>query len=328
MKESKTISLLLESCEEYVRIISKDKIWLPTIYKKGEALASTISYTKHDIEVLSRKITIPQRPEDPYFYTIEEYLGFYISALTNKIITENDRITLKPKVRLAGLGSYLKKGNITIEGNVLEYVGHCVSGGRVIVNGNARRNAGVGISGGEVIVNGNAGSDAGGHITGGLVRIIGDAESWVGCMIKGGKVIVRNAGSFTGWHMQGGDIIVEEDADGWTGDSMRSGRIFVGGNAGIQTGENMKGGEIIVHGEIASLADNYNGKIYNFGLNKLLSWYRENTELFIESFSIISTDKKKIILDRILNYDFTNDKVVKWLDEHEPDLIRDVGLSP
>lgn len=58
-----------------------------------------------------------------------------------------------------------------------------------------------------------------------------------------------------------------------------------------------------------------------------LVFYRENAEGFIEYFNRRSLEEKKTILKDIMSSDFINEDVVKWLNEHEADLIREVGLN-
>lgn len=58
-----------------------------------------------------------------------------------------------------------------------------------------------------------------------------------------------------------------------------------------------------------------------------LVFYRENTEGFIEYFNKSNFEEKKTILKDIMSSDFINEDVVKWLNEHEAELIREVGLN-
>ena len=50
-------------------------------------------------------------------------MGIYISALINKIITEEDIITLRPNEELDGMGLSLQKGTLIIESNVKNNAG-------------------------------------------------------------------------------------------------------------------------------------------------------------------------------------------------------------
>lgn len=58
-----------------------------------------------------------------------------------------------------------------------------------------------------------------------------------------------------------------------------------------------------------------------------LVFYKENTKGFIEYFNKSNFEEKKTILKDIMSSDFINEDVVKWLNEHEAELIREVGLN-
>ncbi|MBM3199798.1 hypothetical protein FJZ53_02585 [Candidatus Woesearchaeota archaeon] len=58
-----------------------------------------------------------------------------------------------------------------------------------------------------------------------------------------------------------------------------------------------------------------------------LKLYKEDAEEFIEYFNERRSEEKKVILKDVMEYDFINDKVTEWLNEHEADLIREVGFD-
>ena len=55
--------------------------------------------------------------------------------------------------------------------------------------------------------------------------------------------------------------------------------------------------------------------------------YEDDADEFIEYFKIRSPQEKKIIIKGIMDCDYTNKPVAKWLDENELDLIREVSMD-
>ena len=72
------------------------------------------------------------------------------------------------------------KANITIHGNVKDYLGKSMNKGRIVLNGNCESSAGADMYDGEIIVQGNAVSDIGNFLRGGTIRIKGNAGIDVG----------------------------------------------------------------------------------------------------------------------------------------------------
>lgn len=59
-----------------------------------------------------------------------------------------------------------------------------------------------------------------------------------------------------------------------------------------------------------------------------LELYKNDSEGFIEYFACKTLGEKKVILKDIMECEFTNEKAIDWLNQHEHDLIREVGFSP
>jgi len=315
-KFPKKLDALLDGCQEFLQKTEKYGGNIHDLYKAGEELASKLSYTKNDLEILCQEITIPETEvsknpyaPDSFLGPREQYLGLYIAALTNKIIREQDILILKPKAKLFGLGAFLKKGRIIIEGDTRGGVGYHMSGGGIIVNGNAKDYVGAGMEGGEIRVNGNV-------------------EHGLGTFMKGGKIIVEgSAKNNAGAYLKRGEIRIGGDVEKYTAQGMRGGLMTIGGNAGRSTGFLMNGGTVIVYGRIEDISEDCKGKIIQKNYTPL-QLYKNDAERFIKYFSMMSVDKKKTILDVIMSYDFTNEEVAEWLDKHEHNLVREVGLSP
>lgn len=58
-----------------------------------------------------------------------------------------------------------------------------------------------------------------------------------------------------------------------------------------------------------------------------LTLYEKNTKKFMKYFSEQPDADKKKILEELLEYDKTNEEVIKWLDKNYSGLIREVGLE-
>lgn len=120
------VSKLLKNLKPFLENAKKEML-LWNIYNKGIELIKEIEFAKEDIEEVSRRI-IAYQPE-------EEYLGFYLSALVNKTVTEEDTITLKLEHPLSGIGAFLKKGKIIIEGDTKHYLAYKMQDGELIIKG-------------------------------------------------------------------------------------------------------------------------------------------------------------------------------------------------
>lgn len=58
-----------------------------------------------------------------------------------------------------------------------------------------------------------------------------------------------------------------------------------------------------------------------------MSFYREDAEDFISYFRSRGLEERKTIIKDLLGSDFVNEEVIRWLNENEPGLIREVGLN-
>ncbi len=107
---------------------------------------------------------------------------------------------------------------------------------------------------GHITMEGNAGRHVGSEMSGGRIDVLGDVSDWVGAEMKGGMIHVRGrAGHMVGSAyrgspsgMQGGTILVDGDAGNEVGHSMRRGMIAVSGKVGDLAGFNMLAGTILI----------------------------------------------------------------------------------
>jgi len=167
MQEPKkeTIDLLLESCDEYLKEEEKYEYFTES-YELGQELANRSNYNKKELEELSQKIIDKA-----------DYIGFYFSALVNKIIWEEKAITLYFAKELIGLGACLEKGIFVIKGNTASRTGFEMKGGKLYVHGNTGRWTGAYMEGGELIISRNAGADTGFAMKDGKIHVKGEIES-------------------------------------------------------------------------------------------------------------------------------------------------------
>ncbi|MDP2909088.1 MAG: hypothetical protein Q8N77_04760, partial [Nanoarchaeota archaeon] len=109
-------------------------------YKKALRLTKGLSYTLKDVEELSKRIGPGE----------DETLGIYLSAVINRKIRKKDEVVLSPNGLLTGLGMYLRKGTVIIEGDTRNATGRCMKGGKVIVKGSVRNDTGESMEDGEI----------------------------------------------------------------------------------------------------------------------------------------------------------------------------------
>ena len=154
-------------------------------YLEGVKISESIDYTFKDVEELSKRIKV--RTEG------DRWLGLYISALINKGITKEYTLTLALNSELNGIGSYLEKGTIIVEGNANHYKGLGMKGGKIIVEGNTNGCTGEGMRGGSIIVKGNANDNTGYFMEGGKIIVEGKVNKYTGWNVEGGQIIVKGS---------------------------------------------------------------------------------------------------------------------------------------
>jgi formylmethanofuran dehydrogenase subunit C len=168
--DKKTVSMLLRSCSAFTKQRNNIHPYLEDIYQLGGKLANMMPhFAKDDLEELSKRITAENCQD--------MYLGFYISALINKIVTENDMVTLRLDVELYGIGAYQKKGTTTVKGDLGYFAGHFLEGATLIVEGNTGNRTGNGMKMGRIVITGEAGEDTGDFMKGGEIITYGRIKS-------------------------------------------------------------------------------------------------------------------------------------------------------
>ena len=167
-------------------------------YKGFQNALANIDYTLADIEKICPKIKINNNT------------GLFISAAINKIITENDTVTLD------------------FNGKKVGYVASRLQKGHVILNGPAGYAAGELMSGSaSLTINGNAGDFAGQFMSGSArLTIHGSAGNYAGEFMSGSAslTIKQNAGKEVGYDSLGGTIEIWGTIDhiaAWPGAEIR-----------------------------------------------------------------------------------------------------------
>lgn len=166
---NKRIDRLLSGCDDFLHSSSGNS---ERKYRIGEKFAYEYVYSLEDLENLSLRIFL----EEPWNY--DDNLGFYFSALINKIIGESDAVKLTTGVNFDGLGACLKKGNLIIDGKAGAYTGVYMTGGKLIVLGDVEDYLGYEMKNGIITVEGSAGGCIGYQADGGEI-FVKDIESMI-----------------------------------------------------------------------------------------------------------------------------------------------------
>jgi glutamate synthase domain-containing protein 3 len=177
-----TVRIILKKCRTFLDK-QADIEKLLSLYQVGEDLAKELNYTKGDVEEASQRIESYSKED--------KYAGFYLSALVNKIITEQEVINLKFYGELSGAGAYLKTGTLIIDGYASFALGHCMEGGEIITKKDAGNDVGNGMVNGRIIVKGDVGHSIGIFSKGGDIVVYGNigkiADSCEARIFKGDK---------------------------------------------------------------------------------------------------------------------------------------------
>jgi formylmethanofuran dehydrogenase subunit C len=132
----------------------------------------------------------------------------------------------------------------------------------VLVVGDLGRVAGLGtgMTGGRLTVDGVAGPHVGAGMRDGELVIEGDAGDWAGAEMRGGRLVVRGSvgrhlgGAYAGSRAgtRGGEILVHGDAGEEAGAGLRRGLIAVAGRVGAAAGLNALAGTIVAFGAVGA----------------------------------------------------------------------------
>jgi formylmethanofuran dehydrogenase subunit C len=134
----------------------------------------------------------------------------------------------------------------------------------VRVVGDLGRVAGLGtaMTGGRLTVAGVAGPHVGAGMRDGELVVDGDAGDWAGAEMRGGRLVVHGSvgrhlgGAYAGSRagMRGGEILVDGDAGEQAGAGLRRGLIAVAGRVGAAAGLTALAGTIVAFGPMGDHA--------------------------------------------------------------------------
>ncbi|MGI0070338.1 MAG: hypothetical protein ACREA3_03165 [Nitrosotalea sp.] len=145
-------------------------------YKSASSKLERLNFILKDVSIFAGLIS------GEYFSNKANYwtAGLFISAAINKVIKEDDTVTLD----FAGLGCpsdcigyRFKQGKIVLQSNAGDYIGEGMSGGEITIQGNAGYYAGYNMSGGHITIQGNAAGHVGTYMSGGVIQIEGQIGS-------------------------------------------------------------------------------------------------------------------------------------------------------
>jgi formylmethanofuran dehydrogenase subunit C len=123
--------------------------------------------------------------------------------------------------------------------NKLDYIGSNMKSGKITVEGNAGAYLGFNLKNGEIHCRGNTEAFAACNMVNGLLHIDGNTGDFLGAGSEG----LRKG-------MRGGTVIVKGNAGNRVGDQMRRGLILIEGNAGDYCGSRMIAGTICILGTL------------------------------------------------------------------------------
>jgi formylmethanofuran dehydrogenase subunit C len=133
------------------------------------------------------------------------------------------------------IGSGLKTGRITVNGDAGAFLAFQMHRGNITVNGNVNDFAATEMAGGLLLINHNVGDYLG-------AALVGNKKG-----MKGGTIIVKgNAGERTGDQMRRGIILIEGNVGNYCASRMLAGTIGVLGNVGEYVGYGMRRGTILL----------------------------------------------------------------------------------
>jgi formylmethanofuran dehydrogenase subunit C len=121
---------------------------------------------------------------------------------------------------------------------------------------------GTGMAGGRLTIAGDAGAHVGAGMQDGEIVVEGDAGGWAGAGMSGGRLVVRGSagprlgGAYAGDRagMRGGEILVHGDAGDEAGAGLRRGLIAVAGRTGAAAGLSALAGTVVALGPIGAHA--------------------------------------------------------------------------
>ncbi|MBU4501565.1 MAG: hypothetical protein KKA79_03170 [Nanoarchaeota archaeon] len=132
---------LFEGCKDFIK--KTGIAGVEEAYHIAQDIIGDINYSMTDVEELSAKIK--KGPSK---------LGFYFSALVNRVIPDGGVITLDLNWTFDGVGCYLDKGLLQINGDVGNFAGAYIDGGEIYIAGSTQDYLAHNSKSGTIIVQG------------------------------------------------------------------------------------------------------------------------------------------------------------------------------
>lgn len=145
-------------------------------YKSALSKLGKLNFSLHDMSIFAGLINRESFSDKANYWTA----GLFISAAINKMIKDNDAVTLDFPILgspVDCIGYRLKRGKIALQGNAGDYVGEAMSGGKITIQGNAGYYVGYNMSEGHIVIQGNTGGHLGTYMSGGVIDIEGQIGS-------------------------------------------------------------------------------------------------------------------------------------------------------
>lgn len=143
-------------------------------YQEAVEAIRGIEYTAEDVEKFS--VALDDFPDDRCIY---ENLGYFLSALVNEGSDRDYTIHTRHWAKLPDILGYKNTKNLTIEGDVGDFLGYLMQEGKILLKGTARDLIGSNMIGGEI------------HIEGDIISFISDKIEG-GRIYHKGRLIVEN----------------------------------------------------------------------------------------------------------------------------------------
>jgi formylmethanofuran dehydrogenase subunit C len=209
---------LMRMMEVWDRIIFSSNE-APEIYDNILHSMPEMDYTAEDVHEFCLRVGALMHEDD---FPVKA--GPFISALINTgkdssyvvdtrrlgILIDNLGFENKKEISVIGdvgdyLGNYMEVGSITIEGDAGKGVGCGLRGGNIVVQGNAGILVGMWMRDGEILVKGDAGTGIGENMIGGTITIMGDCGK-VGYLMRGGVIRLEGTEHQLSREIEGGSI--------------------------------------------------------------------------------------------------------------------------
>lgn len=145
-------------------------------YKYALSKLERLDFSLSDVSSFASLVSSKNFSGEANYWTI----GIFISAAINKIIKNDDILTLNfvdLDYPVDCIGFKLKHGKIILHGNAGDYLGEHMSGGEITIQGNAGYYIGYCMSGGCIVIQYNAGGHIGRYMSGGIIKIEGQIGS-------------------------------------------------------------------------------------------------------------------------------------------------------